>query len=155
MGSNGEGLHLESRSLVSLRRPSSHDHQAKLRPSPPSSQGLSPWDQPELSHFPADPGPDPAGQPRFCSQVFCSFQWLLGVQEPENQMAPAPRAWGPPSQLWLPLASECASLALERCPGASLRPSTCLANVWGKRGSRPASCLPELLCPVVDRTQDP
>lgn len=108
MESHEESLRLQSCSLISHPRPlcaPSHDHQTKLRPSRPSNQGLSPWDKPELSPFPAGPGSDPARQSRFHSQLFCSFQRLLGVQEPENQMAPAPRSWGPPSQRWLPLAS--------------------------------------------------
>ena len=38
--------------------------------------------------------------PPLHSQLFCSFQWCLGAQEPESQMAPSSlQAWGSPSQL--------------------------------------------------------
>lgn len=76
---------------------------------------------------------DPARGSPLCSQLFCIIQQHQGVWEPENQTALAfLQAWRPPSQLQRSHASDCASSALEQCPGAALWPDTHPATAWGK-----------------------
>ena len=104
-GSHGEGLCLQSHSLVSCRRPlctpsrNHHyvcQHQAKDFPC---------WDKPEFPSSPHLPPTtldyrlSPAHKPKIHSQIFLDSQWCPDVQEHENPMAPASsQAQGNPEQ---------------------------------------------------------
>lgn len=92
VGTNGTGLCLKSRPVISPRRPLSAPihglHQAK----PPTKQTntlSSPQDQWNSSRFVPSAPLDPAYGPSLHSQLFLGFQWDLCAQEPENQKSPA------------------------------------------------------------------
>jgi hypothetical protein len=141
---HGEGLHLHNHCLISYRRPllaRSHDYN-QGQPNPTSKKPRTSWNSPI---FLLAPGLDPACGPPLHSQLFRAPQWLLGVQEPENQTAGAPlQAWWFLKQLRLSCNSDCASPLLELVPG--------LPTAWqlpgGWCGLSKVNFLP-LVCPSV------
>ena len=124
MGSHGEGLHLQSHSLISHRRPLcalSHGcHQAQAqachhqaKDSPQGTSCIHPF-------FP-DPRLVIVCGPPLHSQLFQGSQWSLGVREPEKQMALASsQAQRPLNQLWLSCSTDCASSPPKQCPRTAL-----------------------------------
>lgn len=101
---------------------------AKTKPSPSSrsllsSQELSPRDQLELPTSPLASGQIQPEGPHFHSQLFCGFQWLLRVEEPDNQTGLSLlTGLGTPSQLRLSQ-SDCDFPPWDQCPRAAQRPS--------------------------------
>ena len=60
---------------------------------------LSLQDPAQSAPFPLQPWARSSLWPPLSSQLFCSFQWCLGVQQPENLTALASlQAWGPLNQ---------------------------------------------------------
>lgn len=98
-------------------------------------------------------GAPPLPPPPLCSQLFHGSQWCLGVQEPENQTAPAlfrpgdpqgcPCCLAPQTVLPHPGAAPCGFSTTQHPP-----------NDW--RGGQHSHLLcPVSLCPVAEQTQDP
>lgn len=107
VGSHGKGFSVLPGMATTKPNPN-------LEPTMADKQRTLPEGPAEAHPFSPSPRLDPALGPRLCSQLFCSSQWCLGVQEPENQMARAfLQVWTSRNQLQLSLPSDCAPPPLD------------------------------------------
>jgi hypothetical protein len=106
VGSNGEGLCLESCCLISHKRSlcaSSHGHhQAQAQACCCCQVKDFPWGPTRALPFSPSPRLDLACGPQLSSHLFCRSQPCLGFQEPENNMvSDSLQTQGLLSPLWL------------------------------------------------------